>query len=145
MVRNLTQKWLAATLVVGALAMLAGLSGCDIGGEMAILDVDPKVGHTQGDQFVKILGQNLRQDIGYSVYFGTAKSKQVTIIDPQTLLVSTPSGNQPGAVDIMIRADNGDAWRVREGFRFEDMGGSVVEGLGKGAGKKQGQKTNLAF
>ena len=142
MVRNRMQKWLAVVLLGGT---LFGVAGCDSVGEMAILDVDPKVGHTQGDQYVKIIGANLRQDIGYTVYFGTTKSKQVTILDPQTLLVSTPTGMAPGAVDIMIRADNGDAWRVKEGFRFEDMGGSVVEGIGDGPGVKKEDKGNLAY
>lgn len=140
MVRNRTKQWLASLLVSFG---LLGAVGCDTGGEMAILDVEPKVGHTQGDQYVKIIGSNLRQDIGYSVYFGTTKSKQVTILDPQTLLVSTPTGNEPGTVDIMIRADNGDAWRVKEGFQFKDMGGSVVEGIGN---NPEGEaKGNLAY
>ncbi|MDD9971018.1 MAG: IPT/TIG domain-containing protein [Myxococcales bacterium] len=127
--------------------LLVGLLGsafaCEGGGEMAILDVDPKVGHTQGDQYVKILGQNFRQDIGYTVYFGTKKSKQVTILDPETILVSTPTGMDVGAVDIMIRADDGNAWRIAEGFKFEDMGGSVVEGIGAGATGKD--KGNLKY
>ena len=142
MVRNRMQMWFALVLISGS---LFGVAGCDSVGEMAILDVDPKVGHTQGDQYVKILGANLRQDIGYTVYFGTTKSKQVTILDPQTLLVSTPTGMEAGPVDIMIRADNGDAWRVKEGFRFEDMGGSVVEGLGDGQGATKEEKGNLAY
>lgn len=132
-------------VVAGALVVLLCLSsGCDVGGDMAILDLDPKVGHTQGDQYVKILGKNFRQDIGYTVYFGTKKSKQVTILNPETILVSTPTGMDVGAVDIMIRADDGNAWRIADGFKFEDMGGSVVEALGSGAsgGKKKG---NLAY
>jgi len=142
MVRNLMHRWLGLGLLLGtALATQA----CDAGGEMGILDVDPKVGHTQGDQPVKIVGKNLRQDIGYTVYFGTRKSKQVTILDPQTLLVSTPSNNDPGSVDITIRADNGGAWRVKEGFKFEDMGGSVVEGLGNDPAGAKDTKGNLAY
>ena len=131
---------LCSALIVGLLGTFAA---CDGGGDMAILDVDPKVGHTQGDQYVKILGQNFRQDIGYTVYFGTKKSKQVTILDPETILVSTPTGMEVGPVDIMIRADDGNAWRIAEGFKFEDMGGSVVEGIGAGTTGKD--KGNLAF
>lgn len=140
MSRTWTQMLFATALIAG---LLTTATACDTGGEMAILDVDPKVGHTQGDQYVKILGKNFRQDIGYTVYFGTRKSKQVTILDPGTILVSTPTGMDEGAVDIMIRADDGNAWRVAEGFKFEDMGGSVVEGLGQGATSKD--KGNLAF
>ena len=43
--RFLRLSLLAALLLVGA---------CESGGEMAILDLEPQVGHTQGDQYVKI-------------------------------------------------------------------------------------------
>jgi hypothetical protein len=126
------------------IALLGPLAGCKGGGEVSILDVDPKVGHTQGDQYVKIVGKNFRQDIGYTVYFGTKKSAQVTIVDPETLLATTPTGVKAGPVDVLIRADDGNAFRIPQGFRFEDMGGSVVDGLGSGGVKKQ-EKGNLAF
>ncbi|HET8932897.1 MAG TPA: IPT/TIG domain-containing protein [Polyangiales bacterium] len=119
-------------------ALLVQLAGCDSkGGDVAILDIDPKVGATQGDQYVKILGKNFRQDIGYTVYFGTKKSAQVTIVDPETLLATTPTGAKAGSVDVMIRADDGNAFRIPQGFKFEEMGGSVVEGLGSGGVKKE--------
>ena len=128
-----------------SMALLGPLAGCKPGGgDVAILDIDPKVGHTQGDQYVKIVGKNFRQDIGYTVYFGTKKSQQVTIVDPETLLAVTPTGIKPGQVDVMIRADDGNAFRIPQGFKFEDMGGSVVEGLGSGGVKKQ-DKGNLAY
>ena len=130
----------AFTCVLSALAALS----CKGGGDVTILDIDPKVGHTQGDQYVKIVGQNFRQDIGYTVYFGTKKSAQVTIVDPETLLATTPSGAKTGQVDVMIRADDGNAFRIPGGFKFEDMGGSVVEGLGTGGVKKE-EKGNLKF
>jgi hypothetical protein len=126
------------------LALLGPLAGCKSGGTVAILDIDPKVGHTQGDQYVKIVGKNFRQDIGYTVYFGTKKSAQVTIVDPETLLATTPTGEKPGAVDVMIRADDGNAFRIPQGFKFEEMGGSVIEGIGAGGVKKK-DKGNLAF
>jgi hypothetical protein len=126
------------------LALLGPLAGCKSGGDVAILDIDPKVGHTQGDQYVKIVGKNFRQDIGYTVYFGTKKSAQVTIVDPETLLATTPSGTKPGPVDVLIRGDDGNAFRITNSFKFEDMGGSIVEGLGTGNVKKQ-DKGNLAF
>jgi hypothetical protein len=130
----------ALTVVLPALAA----ASCKGGGDVTILDIDPKVGHTQGDQYVKIVGKNFRQDIGYTVYFGTKKSGQVTIVDPETLLATTPSGAKTGQVDVMIRADDGNAFRIPGGFKFEDMGGSVVEGLGTGGVNKK-EKGNLAF
>lgn len=129
-----------------SLLLLVALGACEGGGEMAILDLDPKVGHTQGDQYVKILGANFRQDIGYAVYFGTKKAPQVTIIDPETLLVKTPVRPPAGTVDIMIRADDGNAWKIAKAFEFQDMGGSVVEGLGADAPAGSAEeKGNLAF
>lgn len=133
-----------AAAVMGVVGLAFAALGCGSGGDVAILDVDPKVGHTQGDQYVKIVGKNFRQDIGYTVYFGTKKSAQVTIVDPETLLATTPSGAKVGQVDIMIRADDGNAFRIPGGFKFEDMGGSVVEGIGSGAVQKK-EKGNLAF
>jgi hypothetical protein len=129
------------------LASLAGalLAACESGGEMVILDINPKVGHTQGEQPVRILGKNFRQDIGYTIYFGTKKTSSVTIRDPETMEVVTPSGMDKGKVDIMIRADDGNAFRIVQAFTFEDMGGNVVQGLGvPGAAPKQ-DKGNLAY
>jgi hypothetical protein len=126
------------------LALLGPLAGCKGAGDVAILDIDPKVGHTQGDQYVKIVGKNFRQDIGYTVYFGTKKSAQVTIVDPETLLATTPAGEKPGQVDVLIRADDGNAFRIPQGFKFEEMGGSVINGLGSGGVNKE-EKGNLAY
>jgi hypothetical protein len=136
------------TTVLGAvvLAVLSiGLLACESGGTMQILDVNPRVGHTQGEQSVRILGKNFRQDIGYTVYFGTKKTSAVTIRDPETLEVVTPSGMPVGPVDIMIRADDAGAFKIAQAFKFEDMGGSVIQGLGEGAAPKEQEKGNLAF
>ena len=139
-------KWGKAIGTAAVLLAAAGMSGCESGGDVQILDVAPRVGHTQGDQSVRILGKNFRQDIGYTVYFGKHKTSAVTIRDPETLEVLTPSRVSPGEVDIMIRTDDGSAFKISQAFKFEDMGGNIVEGLGTtGAGAKGEQKGNLAF
>ena len=138
------RRMLCAGWAILALVGPLGMAGCKKGGEVTILDVDPKVGATMGDQYVKILGKNFRQDIGYTVYFGTKKSAQVTIVDPETLLATTPTGVKVGTVDVLIRGDDGNAFRIPQGFKFEDMGGSVVEGLGSGAVKKE-ERGKLAY
>jgi hypothetical protein len=139
-------KWGKAIGAAAVLLAAAGMSGCESGGDVQILDVAPRVGHTQGDQSVRILGKNFRQDIGYTVYFGKHKTSAVTILNPETLEVVTPSGVDPGQVDIMIRTDDGAAFKIAQVFKFEDMGGSVVEGLGNTPGAPKGeQKGNLAF
>ncbi len=129
-----------ASIVTGAL-----LSACESGGDMTILDITPKVGHTQGEQPVRILGKNFRQDIGYTIYFGTKKTSSVTIRDPETMEVVTPAGMDKGEVDIMIRADDGNAFRIVQAFTFEDLGGNVVQGLGTSPASPKQDKGNLAY
>ncbi len=135
------QSVLAGLFLVSLFVLVA--AGCKGGAQMAILDIDPKVGHTQGDQYVKIVGKNFRQDIGYTVYFGTKKSAQVTIVDPETLLATTPSGVKAGQVDVMIRADDGNAFRLPAGFKFEEVATGTGDGAGGLVNKKE--KGNLAY
>ncbi len=122
--------WLGLSMIL--------LAACDSGGQMTILDVNPRVGSTQGDQVVQILGKNFRQDIGYTIYFGTKKVSTLTIRDPETMELLTPAGVAPGKVDIMIRADNGDAFRIPQVFTFQAAGGAA-------AGTKKEEKGNLAY
>ena len=126
-----------------AFGLLLGLPACEDDGKMTVQRINPQAGHTQGDQPIEIHGKNFRQDIGYTVYFGNQKAKQVTIRDPNLIVVHTPKGD-PGAVDVTIRADDGNAFRIAQGFRYEDMGGNVVEGMGEGADGKKA-KGNLAY
>lgn len=120
---------------VGALLVAlgwVGLFGCEggAGGEMAILNLEPRAGATQGEQPVRITGSNFRQDIGYTVYFGATRAPQVTIMDDTTLLVATPA-HDPGAVDVVVSADDGPAYRVVSGFTFNDQSGGVMEQVGE--------------
>jgi hypothetical protein len=128
-------------LMVPLAAALLGF-GCEGGKEMKVTGINPPAGHIAGDQTVEIRGQNFRTDIGYTVYFGNAKAKSLTIRSTEALTVTSPSG-QPGPVDVTVRADNGEAFLLKQAFRYEDMGGSVVEGLGKTGETKQ--KGNLAY
>ena len=87
------QNWMRKALLTCGLALALG--ACEGGEEeVAILNVDPQVGHTQGEQQVKIVGKNFRQDIGYTVYFGTQKAGSVTIMNPETLVATTPSRDE---------------------------------------------------
>jgi len=130
------QASIALTLV---LALPLVLSACDKKGEIQIQDIDPQAGALQGNQPVKIHGANFRTDIGYTVYFGKRKSEQVTILDDSTLLVQSPGADDPGKVDLIIVADNGPAWKVPDGFRYEDMSGNVMEQVGETKGKAKGK------
>lgn len=117
-------------------------TACDAGGEMTITGINPRAGHIAGDQKVEIQGKNFRTDIGYTVYFGTAKARNVTIRGTDSLVVTTPSGSV-GTTDVTVRADDGNAFLLKQAFTYEDMAGSVVEGLGETAERKD--KGNLAF
>ena len=131
-------------LTHGSALLFAALSLCACEGSktMQVTGINPKAGHIAGDQTVEIQGKNFRTDIGYTVYFGTAKATAVSIRSSEALVVTTPAG-QKGPVDVTLRADDGNAFLMKQGFRYEDMAGSVVEGLGKsGEAKKKG---NLAY
>lgn len=131
---------MAARLAL-VLALFAGSAGCETGGKMAVTGINPAAGHIGGDQAVHITGHHFRTDIGYTVYFGNAKASAVSIRNAETLVVTTPR-NEEGTVDVTVRSDDGNAFRMKQAFKYENMGGSVVEGLGESAGKKSG---NLAF
>lgn len=117
--------------------LVLGLIGCEDNGQMAVVGINPPAGHIGGEQTVEIAGKNFRTDIGYTVFFGNQKAKGVTIRSKEALTVTTPSGTV-GAVDVTIRADDGNAFLMKQAFKYEDMAGSVVEGLGE-SGKQQKQ------
>ena len=116
--------------------------GCQDDGAMAITGITPPAGHTGGDQTITITGKNFRTDIGYTVYFGNAKAKAVTIRSSEAIVVTSPQ-NPVGKVDITVRADDGNAFLLKQAFTYEDMCGSVVEGIGQ-AGDRKG-KGNLQY
>lgn len=140
---NLCQRRNRAIALIGVTAALFGM-GCDGGdGAVKVTNVNPRSGHLQGQQPVTIEGSNFRTDIGYTVYFGTKAATRVSVQNPEQLLAITPGVERPGAVDMMIRGDDGTAIRIVEGFRYEDMGGSVVEQLGETQEQQGGG--NLAY
>ena len=132
-------------ILATAIAMFSALcfSCGEAGGEMQILDVDPRHGATQGEQPIKILGVNFRTDIGYTVYFGHKRSSQVTIINPETLLVMSPPRDEAGKVDITISADNGDAFKIAQVFEYQVVAGGIVDQIGSGPSKQN--MGNLAY
>jgi hypothetical protein len=137
--RQLRAGGMAGAVLALALTVCACLGCGDEGGEMAINNVDPRAGHLAGEEPVKIIGENFRTDIGYTVYFGTKRATSVTILDPSTILVTTPMVDDPATVDITLTADNGPAFRIAQAFSFEDRS---EDGAGAAAAKKSG---NLAY
>lgn len=111
------------------------LVGCggDAGGPMDVYNIEPRHGLTSGEQAVRITGANFRQDIGYSVYFGSERATQVTIMDTSTLLVATPQ-HDLGTVDVVVASEAGPAFRIHDAFAFDDTGGTVGTHTGSSAG-----------
>ncbi len=132
----------ALGVTLGLSAGAAGLSACGAegGGELQVLNLDPRAGATAGDQPVTIVGSNFRQDIGYTVYFGSKRAEHATILDSERLVVATPRVESAGAVDVTVVADNGPGFRIVQGFRFEDMGGNVMEQVGGQTTTGQGEE-----
>jgi hypothetical protein len=132
------------SVVLSPLSLLLAFAalGCETSTEMAVTGINPRTGHIAGDQTVEIQGKNFRTDISYGVYFGKNKAANVTIRSKEALVVTSPSGT-PGAVDVTVRPDNGQGFLLKQAFTYEDMGGSVVEGIGKPSATKD--KGNLAF
>lgn len=107
----------ALALMFGvAVSVVAGCTEKDT--EMSFSSVDPDFGGLQGGKSVRIQGNSLRLDIGYTVYFGKAVSPQVSILDDSTLLAVTPRRAAPGLVDVTIRADSGPVFRIENGFKY---------------------------
>lgn len=126
-------------------AALAVFPACQNDGTMAVKGLSPRTGNTDGDQTVQIHGQNFRTDIGYTVYFGKARAKSVIIRDPETLVVTSPSG-EVGPVDVTVRADDGNGFVMRSSYAYRQMTGNVMAKIGAapqaGGGDKKG---NLAY
>ena len=95
--------------------------------EIAVHELDPDFGGLQGGKTVKVVGRNLRLDIGYAVYFGQLRSPQVSIQSEKALLAVTPRRTTPGAVDVTIRADNGSVFVIKQGFEYINQGGNLLD------------------
>ena len=95
--------------------------------DMAFHELDPDFGGLQGGKTVKVVGRNLRLDIGYAVYFGQLRSPQVSIQSEKALLAVTPRRTTPGAVDVTIRADNGSVFVIKQGFEYINQGGNLLD------------------
>lgn len=95
--------------------------------EMAFHELDPNFGGLQGGKTVRVVGQSLRLDIGYAVYFGELRSAQVSIQNEKGLLAVTPRRPSPGVVDVTIRADNGSVFVIKRGFEYINQGGNLLQ------------------
>lgn len=95
--------------------------------EMAFERVDPDFGGLQGGKSVRVVGENIRLDIGYSVLFGTQVSPQVSIESDTAIVAVTPRTYDSGPVDVVVRTDDGSAFRIKGGFEYVNQGGKLLE------------------
>jgi hypothetical protein len=116
----MTESFPFRGLVRASVVALSLLAGCDGGGELSIHSLEPAAGRVQGDERITIDGKNFRTDIGYDVYFGPSRSRKVAVADPDTLIAFTPRADGPGAVDVVVRGEDGTALVIREGFEYKD-------------------------
>lgn len=117
--------------VLWVIAVSLLLAGCEKeSSAMAFRHLDPDFGGLQGGKTVRIVGENVRLDIGYAVYFGKQRSPLVSIQNEKALLAVTPRRFEPGRVDVTVRADNGAFFVLKGGFEYIDQGGSLLEASG---------------
>ncbi len=81
-------------VIIGAVLVLAACEKPRA--EMAFHELDPDFGGLQGGKTVRVVGQKVRLDIGYAVYFGQLRSAQVSIQSEKALLAVTPRRTTPG-------------------------------------------------
>lgn len=117
---------LTGSLVLGAILLCGACESKNA--EMVFDHVDPDFGGLQGGKTVRILGSNLRLDIGYTVYFGPDASHQVAILNDGTLEAVTPRKRSPGLVDVIVRADNGKVFRLENAFKYVNQAGTLLGG-----------------
>jgi hypothetical protein len=112
-------------VIIGA---VLALGGCEKqSNEMAFERLDPNFGGLQGGKSVRIVGRNIRLDIGYSVLFGQRISPQVSIDDEEALLAVTPRATDSGRVDVVVRTDDGAVFRINDGFEYVNQAGNLLE------------------
>ena len=112
-------------VIIGAVLVLAACEKPQA--EMAFSRLDPNFGGLQGGKTVRVVGQRIRLDIGYAVYFGDLRSSQVSIESENALLAVTPRRTTPGAVDVTVRADNGMVFVIKQAFEYINQRGSLLD------------------
>ena len=112
-------------VIIGAVLVLAACEKPQPA--MDFQRVDPNFGGLQGGKTIRVVGANVRLDIGYAVYFGQLRSPQVSIQNDKALLAVTPRQWSPGMVDVTIRADNGSVFVVKRGFEYINQGGNLLD------------------
>jgi hypothetical protein len=112
-------------VIIGAVLVLAACEKPEPA--MDFQRLDPNFGGLQGGKTIRVIGENIRLDIGYAVYFGQLRSPQVSIQNDKALLAVTPRQWTPEMVDVTIRADNGSVFVIHRGFEYINQRGQLLE------------------
>ncbi len=112
-------------VIIGAVIVLGACEKQSA--DMAFDRLDPDFGGLQGGKSVRVLGDNIRLDIGYSVLFGQQISPQVSIESEKALIAVTPRTVDPGRVDVVVRTDDGSVFRINEGFQYVNQAGNLLD------------------
>lgn len=112
-------------MIVGRLGVLAGLLASMTAAACSdeapsVKRVYPDFSSLRGDEDVRIEGSGFRNDIGYTVYFGTQRASSVMVEDEHVLVATTPGVDAPRQVDVRIVADNGKTFLLKKAFRYVD-------------------------
>ncbi|MEM7137406.1 MAG: IPT/TIG domain-containing protein [Myxococcota bacterium] len=111
-------------MIIGAVVVLASCSKST--GQMGFERLDPNFGGLQGGKSVRVVGHDIRLDIGYSVLFGTEISPRVSIESESALVAVTPRRTSVGPVDVVVRTDDGSVFRIKDGFEYVNQGGQLL-------------------
>jgi len=122
------------------------LDGLSQGGPLELLAVSPPAGQLAGGELVMIIARGLVVDDTLEVRFGGVAG-EIRQVDPTTfsLIVTTPPGTAPGAVDVELTKDTEtstlvDAFTYRPDLLITNVspasgpvaGGTAIEVTGKG-------------
>jgi hypothetical protein len=108
-----------ALALVASLGLCALLSACEQkGGPLKVDNTEPAQGTTAGGEEITINGGGfVSGKTQASVTFGRKKAEHVMIVSPTKIKVITPA-NEKGPVDVKVDFDDGQAFKIANGFRY---------------------------
>lgn len=119
---------LGVTALLSLIAVFSIACGSD---ELEIRGIAPGSGMITGQEQVKLNGTGFRQGMGIDVYFGSNKAPSVVVEGSDRLVVTTPSVDDAGRVDIQIQTDQGKVLTLRNAFLFVDnQNWNLTDGFG---------------
>ncbi|MFH1131174.1 MAG: IPT/TIG domain-containing protein [Pseudomonadota bacterium] len=102
---------------ISSICFLVCLFFCSCETKPGIKSIEPNFGNVAGGDSVLIHGNGFRE--GMMVQFGKKQAAGVVINSAaQTINVRTPAGEE-GSVDVIVTADDGKSYVLRNGFRYQ--------------------------